>query len=108
MTSGLAAPEPAATQREVDILREEVHRLDDHGSRGVGAIQAQLTDVVRDITELKAEMSTRFEAHQRVHDQDHRDRVQGRRWLIGTAIAGLVAMAAALTLLVDILGHVHG
>lgn len=103
-----AQPETPATQREVDILREELHRLDDHGSRGVGAIQAQLTDVVRDIIELKTEMNGRFEAHQRVHDQDHRERVQGRRWLIGTGIAGLVAMAAAITLLLDILSHIHG
>lgn len=101
-------PEAAASQREVDILREELHRLDDHGTRGVGAIQAQLTDVVRDIIELKTEMNGRFEAHQRIHDQDHRDRITGRRWLIGTAIAGLLAMVAIITLLLQILGHVHG
>jgi hypothetical protein len=96
-----------ASRREVDILRGELHRLDDHGSRGVGAIQAQLTDLVKDVTEMKSEMNSRFEAHQRVHDQDHRDRAAGRRWLVGTGIAALMAMVAVLGLLVEILARVR-
>ena len=96
-----------ATRREVDILRDEVHRLDDHGSRGVGAIQTQLTDLVKDLAEMKSEMNNRFEAHQRVHDQDHRDRISGRRWLITTGIAGLVSMATVVGLLIEILSKVH-
>lgn len=105
MTTG---PEPAASQREVDILRDELHRLDDHGSRGVGVIQTQLTDLVKDMTEMKSEMNSRFEAHQRVHDQDHNDRISGRRWLIGTGIAGIAAMAALVAMMWDVLQHVHG
>lgn len=109
MSNGMTAqPEPAATQREVDILRDEVHRLDDHGTRGVGALQAQLTDAIKDIVELRADMVARFEAHSRVHEQDKRDRASGRRWLIGTGIAGVAAMAAVFAALLDILSHIHG
>jgi hypothetical protein len=102
------APEAAASQREVDILRGELQRLDDHGTRGVGAIQSQLVNMVKDLAELKANVDTRFDAHQRVHDQDHADRISGRRWLIGTAIAGIGAMAGMFAMLWDILRHVHG
>jgi len=67
-----------------------------------------LTDVVKDLAEMKADLAGRFEAHQRVHDQDHADRISGRRWLIGTGIAGLGAMGAVLAMLADILQHIHG
>lgn len=100
-------PEPVASQRELDQLRDELHRLDDHGSRGVGVIQAQLTDLVKDLTELKVNVDTRFDAHQRVHDQDRRERISGRRWFIGTAIAGLTGFAAVIGLLVEVLRQVH-
>jgi hypothetical protein len=97
-----------ATRREVDQLRDDIHRIDEGGTRGVGVLQTQMINLTADLAELKAQVSTRFEAHQRVHDQDHADRVNGRRWLIGTGIAGIMAMIAAITLLVDIARHVHG
>ena len=100
-------PEPMATRREVDMLRDDLHRMDSEGTRGIGGIQIQMTDLVKDVAELKTEMSARFAAHQRVHDQDHTDRVTGRRWLIGTGVAGLAAMAAVMAMLYDILQHIH-
>lgn len=99
----LTAPEPAASRREVDQLREELHRLDDHGSRGVGTLQTQVTELVKDVTELRAEVSGRFTDHLRLHNQEQRDRVSARRWLIGTGIAGLASIAAVIALLVQIL-----
>lgn len=103
-----------ATRREVDLLRDELHRLDDHGSRGVGALQVQLTGLVKDLTEMKADVNThfddvdkRFDAHQRVHDQDHRDRVTGRRWLMGIGVAGVASMAGVGGLLFEILSRLH-
>lgn len=102
------AEEPLATRREVDILREEVRRIDDHGSRGVIGIQAQLVDLIKDFVELKAGMDERFAAHARQHTDDRAARLSGRRWLVGTGIAGIVAMAAVLTLLITIIGRLHG
>lgn len=99
--------QPYASRREVDLLREDLIRMDDHGTRGVGSIQIQLTALVKDVAEMKTNVDARFAAHQRVHDQDQRDRVNGRRWLIGMAIAGLTAMATIITMLTDLLLHVH-
>lgn len=97
----------AASQREVDILRERVEAIDAHGTRGIGAIQLQVTELIKDVTELRADTRTWQEGHGRQHAADQRDRVTGRRWLIGTAIAGIVAMAAILGLLLDITSRLH-
>lgn len=96
-----------ATRREMDQLREELRRIDDHGTRGVGVLQAQVTDLVKDVVELKADMNTRFQAHQRQHEVAERERRAGRRWLIGTVIAALVVLVAILTLLLQIAGKVR-
>jgi hypothetical protein len=67
-------------------------RLDDHGSRGVGTVQAQLTDVIKDVTELKAEMNNRFTEHQRQHERDEDKRTTARRWSMGFAVAMIGAV----------------
>jgi TolA-binding protein len=99
--------EPLASRRELDQLRDRIERIDDHGTRGVGTLQSQITDMIKDIAELKTDLNTRFEAHQRIHDQDHQDRISGRRWLIATGIAGLGSMGGVWALLWDILQHLH-
>lgn len=97
---------------EFDLLRQIVaanqarlEGIDQGGTRGVGVVQAQLVDVVKDLAELKADVNSRFDAHQRVHDQDQRDRAAQRRWAITTAIAVLVLLAAILGLQVSV--HLH-
>lgn len=106
----MTSPEPAASQRELDFLRadqralsQRVDELDAHGSRGVIVLQAQVVELVKDM----GQMTGAFEQHQRQHQADARDRVVGRRWLIGTGLAGMASMAAVVTLLVQILSHVH-
>ena len=99
--------EPAATRREIDQIRADLQRIDDHGTRGVGALQAQMTSFAAGLAELKAGVAAQLAAHQQIHDQDHRDRVSGRRWLVGTGFAGIVAMAAVISLLIDISLHIH-
>ena len=98
------APDEPVSQREMDQLREDVHRLDDHGTRGVAAMQSQLTDVIKDILELKSEVNTRFDAHQRVHEQDAAARLAGRRWAVGTF---LIALGIVVTLLLNITLHLR-
>lgn len=80
------------TQREFDQLRSELIRIDDHGTRGIGTIQAQLTEVVKDVTELKGEVNSRFAEHQRQHERELADRAVNRRWGIGVAVAMLGAV----------------
>ena len=95
-------------RRDLDRLAARVDQMDQHGTRGVTAIQVQITDLVKDLAELKGETRAWQEAHSAAHAQEARDRVMGRRWLIGTGIAGIVAMATAVGLLIDIAAHVHG
>jgi hypothetical protein len=103
----VTSPEIPASRREVDQLRAEMLRLDDHGGRGVIALQVQLVDLVKDVTEMKVEMNTRFDAHAKVHADDAARRVAGRRWLIGAVIGGAASMATVIGMLYDILSHVH-
>ncbi len=98
------APDEPVSRREMDQLREDVHRLDDHGTRGVAAMQSQLTDVIKDILELKSEVSARFDAHQRVHERDEAQRVASRRWAVGTF---LIALGIVVTLLLNITFHLR-
>lgn len=92
------------TQRELDQLRAEVIRIDDHGTRGVGTIQAQLTEVVKDVTELKGEMNSRFREHQQQHEREQSDRAVNRRWGIGLAVT-LFAAVAGLYPYLHIVAH---
>ena len=51
---GSCVSEPVATRREVDQLRADINRIDDHGTRGVGALQAQMTGVAADLAGVEA------------------------------------------------------
>lgn len=109
------------TGREFDMLRSQVsanqsrlNDIDDHGTKGVAGLQVQLTELVKDVLELKGDMNTRFTSHEKVHENDmkHREadeknRVSGRRWLIGTAIAALAVLATVVGLLFDILTQIR-
>jgi len=104
MNAGLTAPEPAASQRELEQLREDMRRMDDVGTRGVGAVQIQLTDAIKDIGELRADLK----AHQVEHKREEERRAAGRRWAIGSALGAGTLLVAMLGLLIDIAGHLHG
>jgi hypothetical protein len=93
-----AAPEPYASRRELDQLREDLRRLDDHGSRGVGAIQIQLTALVRDMAELKIDTSSRFAEHFRQHEADAAQR-RSDRWKAAAVVAALIGPLYPLLLL---------
>jgi hypothetical protein len=102
------------TGREFDMLRDQVRAnqlrlndIDDHGTKGVASLQVQLTELVKDVLELKGDMNTRFTSHEKVHETDVKNRVSGRRWLIGTGIAGILSLATVVGLLFDILTHIH-
>lgn len=102
-----------ATRREFDMLVTRVDSMDRDGTRGVLALQAQLTDAIKDMVEIKADLlglkrdtSASFMEHGKQHQKDQEERVNGRRWLIGTALAGLMAMAAVIALLVQVVQSV--
>ena len=103
----MTTPDVPASRREVDLLRAEMLRLDDHGGRGVIALQVQVVDLIKDVTEMKADMNTKFDAHAKVHETDEQRRIAGRRWLVGSVIGGVASMATVIGMLVDVLSHLH-
>lgn len=99
------------TRRELDRLhqadrdlRQQITDLDNHGSRGVLQLQGQVTDLIKDFTEMKLA----FVTHEQQHDEEKRERSRSRRWTIGTVIAGLCAFVAVIGLLLDLIQKVHG
>lgn len=87
-------------------LERRVESIDDHGTRGVVGLQAQIVDLVKDVTELKADLVKRFDNHDSVHRKEEDDRRATRRWIIGMSIAAMAALAAILTVVITILMHV--
>jgi hypothetical protein len=92
-----------ATRRELDQLRQELIRMDDHGTRGVSVVQTQLTDVIKDMLELKGEMSKRFAEHQRLHEREEDQRSSNRKWALGFAVAVLGMLGG----LYPFVAHLH-
>lgn len=88
------------SQREFDQLRADMHRMDDHGTRGISGVLAQLAEVIRDVAELKAETNSRFSEHQRQHDREADERASARRFTVTTTVAILVLLVAMLALIV--------
>lgn len=98
------------TRGEFNLLKESVDRnerriesIDDHGTRGVGVLQNQIVDLSKDVAKLEAAL----EHHEAGHKEERKERAKNRKWLIGVAIAGLGSMAAMISLLVEVLAHVH-
>jgi hypothetical protein len=92
----------AVGRPEFDRLAERVERIDTATARdvrglavNVGRIEADLSDVAEDVTEIKTGLAER-----------DRGRVSGRRWLIGISIAALGAIGG-LYPLVDMLANHH-
>jgi hypothetical protein len=99
---------------EFDLLRDIVTQqgarmeaIDNHGTRGVGVLQTQITDLTKDFVEMKTENTAWQQSHTAEHVQDKKDKVTGRRWLIGIGIAGLTAIGGMYGFLDIILQHVH-
>jgi hypothetical protein len=59
------------------------------------------------LAELKTDVSARFDAHSRQNEQDRKERITHRRWLIGMGIAGLMAMSGVAGLLIELLIRTH-
>ena len=99
--------EKFATRREFDQLQQRVESMDSHGTRGVGILQEQITNLVRDITEIKTTVDHKFRDVDDRFELQRQERLSGRRWLIGIGIAGVSALAAVLAILVAIFQQVH-
>lgn len=96
-------PDAPVTRGEFDMLRQIVTgnqaRLE--GVNAIAVVQTQITEVIKDLTELKADVTKRFDAHMEVHEQDQAARLNGRRWQVGTLIAVLVLLVSILGLVIN-------
>lgn len=95
------------TRGEFEMLRQlaadnarRLEAIDVSGTRGVGVVQVQLTDLAKDL----ASLASRMDHHDKEHMQDQRDRAAGRRWMAGTVIGFLAAIEVPLGWLI---AHLH-
>lgn len=96
--------ETTVTRGEFDLLRGIVNdnarrldTIDNSGTRGVGVLQSQITDLAKDVSSL----STRLDTHDREHKQDTRDRRAARWRAAALAIAVVAAVdGPTITLLI--------
>lgn len=90
------------TRTEFNSLSDRVAWLDEHGTRGVGALQIQVTQLARDIAKVEAGQ----EQHAGMHVAEARERQQGRRWLVASVIVpALVALVSAVATIGVVLAH---
>jgi len=106
----MTTPSPVSRE-EFHMLRQAVvenaRRLDEidrAGTRGVGALYVQITEVIKDVASVQTDLTAFRRDHQAQHGAELAARTSGRRWAIGTA---LVAMASLWAPLLYLIGHVR-
>lgn len=72
--------------QQVTANAARLDAIDTGGTRGIGILQQQITDLAKDVHGVEL----RLEQHDRQHDEEKRERLSGRRWLMGLAF-GLLA-----------------
>lgn len=100
MAAGYTQPEAAASQREFDILRNRVEQMDAQGTRGVGALQIRMDEVVKDLAEMQAGTRSWQKHHEQLHLADEAARAAARRFTLTTTLAVLGLLVAILAILV--------
>ena len=109
------------TRDEFMMLRDQVQAnaarieaIDQGGTRGVAVVGVQVAEVIKDVAdvrlELRAEMTdmrTQMARHEEKHETEARSRAASRRWAWGFAAASGTALAAILTVLIDVAAHLH-
>jgi hypothetical protein len=73
------------TRREFDIIRTDIAEnkkaIDDLrlGNSTVAVLGTQIATITRDLSELKADMVSRFTYHEKIHADDERARSSSRK-----------------------------
>lgn len=102
-TDPATAADIAALWRAVNANDRRVSEIDHAGTRGLGPVSVQLTEVIKDVGALQNQVAAFERDHQAQHQQEALARVISRRWAVATAIAFLAAIEVPLLYLV----HVH-
>jgi len=103
---GYTQPERAASQRELDMLHQQVQSMD-AATRVIGTMQLQITDLIKDMADSRADTREWRADHVEAHRAEVQARLVTRRWLWGIAAAYLGSTAAILAMLQSVLAHVH-
>lgn len=110
--SEVTATEFAMLRDELRAVQARVDVIDQGGTRGVSGVAVQLTEVIKDVADVRAELRADVKDlrgdlanHRAEHEADARARVSGRRWLIGAATAALLAVEGPLAYVIS---HLHG
>jgi uncharacterized coiled-coil protein SlyX len=110
----MTTPTYADLERRMSNLELRLTWLDEHGTRGVGTVQTQVTELAKDVGKLETQIdrvNERIDTNTRQlrtdREADEARRVSAFRWRVG-AIAGSVAsLAAVFGLLLDIATHIR-
>ena len=89
------------------MLRHRVEQMDELGTRGVGILQLQVAGLVTDLAQAQADTRAWQATHEAHHEVERHERIIARRWLVGTGVGGVASMAAVITMLWQIIGHIH-
>ena len=81
----MLASQVSENQRRIDVI-------DQSGTRGVGVVQVQLTDLAKDV----ARLSARLDQHEGEHQAEARDRASARWRLAALAVTLFAAIEAPL------------
>lgn len=103
MTAEVSREEFGMLRDQVSALTVRVDTIDQGGTRGILVVQTQITDMAKDINELKLELA----GHERTHLNERHERQSGRRWLIGIGITFLAAVEGPLLWIISH-GHFGG
>ncbi len=91
------------TRADLAQLAQRMDWLDEHGTRGVGALQVQVTELAKDIGRIEAAQ----DAHLAQHSQEAAERANTRRWLVASVVIPTVSciIAGAGVLLTVLVVH---
>jgi hypothetical protein len=91
-----------ALWRVVSTNEHRLDAIDTGGTRGVGALSVQITEVVKDVSALQVQMREFQREHEELHRREASARIASRRWAIATAVAFLAAIEGPLIYLVQL------
>jgi hypothetical protein len=83
--------------RELDKLAIRLERLDEHGTRGVDRMAAEVAQLRKDVTE-----------HEQAHEKQRQEQVASRRWLVGIVVALVIPLYPLLGWGLILLARTHG
>lgn len=101
--------EHGISKREFDMLAGQVSgnarrvdAIDQGGTRGVGVLQLQVAELIRDVSALSTRMDGHETRHGREAQQAAEQRRSSRRFAITTAIAAIAAVGGLYGLLIAV------